>query len=120
MKRIFHMVYRLNCTVMKRLLSMRRVSKEQEEPEESEEPEEDDRMPLLPPAPPVCELDFTETESFPLPFEDELPASYLLPVNPQFPLDCFKIRIVLLQQLPHGVIIIQRLLGGEKEFWRIT
>lgn len=50
---------------------------EQEEPEESEEPEEDDRMPLLPPAPPVCELDFTETESFPLPFEDELPASYL-------------------------------------------
>ena len=35
---------------------------EQEEPEESEEPEEDDRMPLLPPAPPVCELDFTETQ----------------------------------------------------------
>ena len=32
--------------------------------------EEDDN--LFPPAPPVCELDFTETESFPLPFEDEL------------------------------------------------
>ena len=47
---------------------------EQEEPSsdhgiEKEEPEEDDRFP---PAPPVCELDFTETESFPLPFEDEL------------------------------------------------
>ena len=58
---------------------------EQSEPEapssdggiEQEEPEEDDRMPLLPPAPPVCELDFTETESFPFPFEDELRVSYL-------------------------------------------
>ena len=31
----------------------------------------------FPPAPPVCELDFTETESFPFPFEDELWIDYL-------------------------------------------
>ena len=48
---------------------------EQKEPpsdgETQTEPEGDERDPL-PPAPPVCELDFTETESFPFPFEDEL------------------------------------------------
>ena len=38
--------------------------KVEEEKKEEESP--------FPPAPPVCELDFTETESFPLPFEDEL------------------------------------------------
>lgn len=46
----------------------------EEEPEESEE---DDWFPRFPPAPPVCELDFTETESFPFPFEDELRIDYL-------------------------------------------
>lgn len=43
---------------------------EKEEPEESEDN-------WIPPAPPVCELDFTETESFPYPFEDELRVDYL-------------------------------------------
>lgn len=47
---------------------------------EEEELEEDDRFPRFPPALPVCELDFTETESFPFPFEDELRINYL-----QFP-----------------------------------
>ncbi len=45
--------------------------------EPEEKTEEDDRFPLFPPAPPVCELDFTETESFPFPFEDELRIDYL-------------------------------------------
>ncbi len=36
-----------------------------------EEEEKEEESPY-PPAPPVCELDFTETESFPFPFEDEL------------------------------------------------
>lgn len=44
---------------------------------EEEDPEEDDRFPRFPPAPPVCELDFAETESFPFPFEDELRVDYL-------------------------------------------
>ena len=42
---------------------------------EKEELEESDD--LFPPVPPVCELDFTETESFPFPFEDELRVDYL-------------------------------------------
>ena len=41
---------------------------------EEEEKEEESRFP---PAPPVSELDFTETESFPFPFEDELWIDYL-------------------------------------------
>ena len=45
---------------------------------------------------------------------------YFFPVDPQFALDRLKIRIVLLQQLPHRIIIIQRLLGGEKEpHWKM-
>ena len=36
------------------------------------EEEEKEAESLFPPAPPVCELDFMETESFPFPFEDEL------------------------------------------------
>lgn len=40
---------------------------------EKEEPEEEkEEYSPYPPASPVCELDFTETESFPFPFEDEL------------------------------------------------
>ena len=43
---------------------------EQESPPSDDNIEEEESP--FPPAPPVCELDFTETESFPLPFEDEL------------------------------------------------
>ena len=43
---------------------------EQESPPSDDNVEEEESP--FPPAPPVCELDFTETESFPLPFEDEL------------------------------------------------
>ena len=43
---------------------------EQEAPPSDDNIEEEESP--FPPAPPVCELDFTETESFPLPFEDEL------------------------------------------------
>ena len=47
---------------------------EQESPpsDDNVEEEEKEEESPFPPAPPVCELDFTETESFPLPFEDEL------------------------------------------------
>ena len=38
----------------------------------SDSPTEEEPDALLPPAPPVCEVAFTETESFPLPFEEEL------------------------------------------------
>ena len=42
---------------------------EQEAPPSDDSVEEESPFP---PAPPVCELDFTETESFPFPFEDVL------------------------------------------------
>lgn len=38
----------------------------------SDSPTEEEPAALLPPAPPACEIAFTETESFPLPFEEEL------------------------------------------------
>ncbi len=49
------------------------------EPTEQETPPSDQggEYSRFPPAPPVCELDFTDTESFPFPFEDELLIDYL-------------------------------------------
>ena len=38
----------------------------------SKDPAEEEPAVSLPPAPPVYEIAFTETESFPLPFEEEL------------------------------------------------
>ncbi len=38
----------------------------------ADSPTEEEPAALLPPAPPACEIAFTETESFPLPFEEEL------------------------------------------------